>query len=265
MKKNESPRKWKIDAGTALVIGAAIFQAYQFGRALYIYNPSGWSLAEVNIGGLFLGALVNVIIVLAATRLPVLTAAAIKTKSGKADKKTMAANARKEQKAGIQARFAQAAFVGLIALSPFLVAPALYISWSALPLPQALIICLSVGWAIAPDLGIALGGFVAGKSLVELSGAPARTGARNTTESATQSVGRAQKSVAGASQSATESVGVQRTAPRYPRRCEHCPSDSPFGVLKNANSVGGHMKKHHPELCKPKALAEQLFKVEVKE
>lgn len=259
--KSETQRKWRFDAGVALVIGAAVFQAYQFGRALYIYDPAGWNVAEVNLGGLFLGAIVNVIVVLAATRLPVLTAAAIKTKFGKADKKTQAANARKEQKAGIQARFAQAAFIGLMALSPFLIAPALYISWSSLPLPPTLIVCLSAGWAIAPDLGIALGGFVAGKSLVQLSDAGAKPTARTATDSAMQSDGRAKKSVA----RATDSDGLRRIAPGYPRRCEHCATDSPHGLLKNANAVGGHMKKHHPELCKPRALAEQLFKVEVKE
>lgn len=263
-KNEEKKPAMTFDIGKALVIGAAAFQAYQFGRALFVYDPVGWSIKEVNIGGLILGAIVNVIVVLAATRLPELTAAAIKTKA-KTDKKKKAANERKEQKAGVQARFAQVAFFGLMALSPALVAPAMYISWKGLPLPPQLIVALAIGWAVAPDGAIALGGFIAGKSLVHLSDAPSRTSARTATDSATQSDGRPKKSVAGATDSAniaTDSNALRRT---YPRRCEHCASDSPFGLLKSANAVGGHMKKHHPDLCKPKVLAEQLFNAEVKE
>ena len=111
---------------------------------------------------------------------------------------------------------------------------------------------------MAPDLGIALGGFIEGKSLVHLSDAPARTSARTATDSAKKSDAPATDSP----KSATESVGLRRT---YPRRCEHCATDSPNGLLKSANAVGGHMKKHHPELCKTKVLAEQLFNAEVKQ
>ncbi len=261
--EKKSAKTFDFDIGKALVIGAAAFQAYQFGRALFVYDPVGWSFKEVNIGGLILGAIVNVIVVLAATRLPELTAAAIKTK-GETDKKKKAANERKEQKAGVQARFAQVAFFGLMALSPALVAPAMYISWKALPLPPQLIVALAIGWAIAPDGAIALGGFIAGKSLVHLSDAPASARGASA-KSATQSDGRPKKSDAPATdsaKSATDSNALRRT---YPRRCEHCASDSPFGLLKSANAIGGHMKKHHPELCKPKVLAEQLFKAEVKQ
>lgn len=267
LKTDEKKPAMTFDIGKALVIGAAAFQAYQFGRALFVYDPVGWSIREVNIGGLILGAIVNVIVVLAATRLPELTAAAMKTK-GKVDKKKKAANERKEQKAGVQARFAQAAFFGLMALSPALVAPAMYISWNALPLPPQLIVALAIGWAIAPDGAIALGGFIAGKSLVHLNDAPASArgaSARTASDSAPQSDARPKKSIALATdsaKSATESNALRRT---YPRMCEHCATDSPFAALKSAQSVGGHMKKHHPELCKPKVLAEQLFKVEVKQ
>lgn len=267
--EEKKPKKpaMEFDIGTVLVIGAAAFQAYQFGRALFVYDPAGWSVYEVSIGGLILGAIVNVIVVLAATRLPELTAAAIKTK-GKVDKKKKAASERREQKAGVQARFAQAAFFGLMALSPSLVAPAMYISWKALPLPPQLIIALAIGWAIAPDGAIALGGFIAGKSLLHLSDAPASArgaSARTFSDSAPQSDARPKKSIAPAmdsANSAMESNALRRT---YPRRCDYCTSDSPIGLLKSAQSVGGHMKKHHPELCKPNVLAEQLFKAEVKE
>ncbi len=164
-----------IDMGVLVVRGAAFFQAYQFGRALAIYDHDGWNVYGVNIGGLLLGGIVNLIIVLAASKVPGLTAAAL-TFKGKVDKKTQERNARKAQKAGVQAKFAQAAFFGLLVLSPSLVAPALYIAWSALPLPAGLIIFLSLAWAVAPDLAIALGGFVAGKSLGALkSNAPAKS------------------------------------------------------------------------------------------
>lgn len=164
-----------IDLGVLVVRGAAFFQAYQFGRALAIYDHDGWNFYGVNMGGLLLGGIVNLIIVLAASKVPGLTAAAL-TFKGKVDKKTQERNERKAQKAGVQAKFAQAAFFGLLILSPSLVAPALYIAWSALPLPAGLIIFLSLAWAVAPDLAIALGGFVAGKSLGALkSDAPAKS------------------------------------------------------------------------------------------
>lgn len=250
MKKQTEPtsKSWNFDLGLALVIGAATFQAYQFGRALNVYDPVGWSIKGVNIGGLFLGAIVNVIVVLASTRLPLLMAAALKP-TGKTDKKTKDKNERRMQKAGMQARFAQGAFFFLMALSPLLIAPALYILWTALALPRMLIVFLSIGWASAPDLAIALGGFVAGKSLVQLGVAPAAKSARSASDSAPKSVGRASDSA----KSATDSVGVRRT---YPRKCEHCASDSPFAEIKSPNAIGGHMKKHHPELCKSKANAQ---------
>jgi hypothetical protein len=249
---------WKLDLGLALVIGAAVFQAYQFGRALYVYDPAGWNLKGVNIGGLFLGAIVNVIVVLAATRLPALMAAALK--AGKKDKKTLAKNERKMQKAGMQAKFAQGAFFGLLILSPLLVAPAMYILWIGLPLAPILVGFLAIGWASAPDIAIALGGFVAGQPLVGIGSEAAVKGARTVSDSAPQSVGRAKKSDAPATDSATSATESDGLRPKYPRTCEHCASDSPFAVLKSANAVGGHMKKHHPELCKTKAtLADNLF------
>ncbi len=250
----KTPKPKKFDLGIALVIGAAVFQAYQFGRALYVYDPAGWSIAGVNVGGLFLGAIVNVIVVLAATRLPSLLAAAMKLE--RKSKKSQVKNERKLQRAGMQARFAQGAFFGLLILSPLLVAPAMYILWIALPLAPMLVGSLAIGWASAPDIAIALGGFVAGQPLVGVgSESPARA-ARTTSDGTSQSVGRAKKSdghatdSAKSANSAAESGGLR---PRYPRMCAHCASDSPFAVLKSPNAVGAHMKKHHPELCKTKA------------
>jgi len=263
---NENKPVQKFDLGLALVIGAAVFQSYQFGRALYVYDPAGWNLKGVNLAGLFLGAIINVIVVLAATKLPALMAAAMK--AGKKDKKTLAKNERRMQRAGMQARFAQGAFFGLLILSPLLVAPAMYILWVGLPLAPILIGFLAIGWASAPDIAIALGGFVAGQPLVSVGTVEAVRGARTASDGTSQSVGRARKSVAGAPDSANsaadsalialDSGAVRRT---YPRTCAHCAPDSPFAVLKSANAVGGHMKKHHPELCKSagKSLAAELF------
>lgn len=249
--KSTKPAR-SFDVGYALVAGAATFQAYQFGRALNIYDPIALSVMGVNVGGLFLGAIVNVIIVLAATRLPMLLAAAMK-KSGKVDKKALQKYESKMQKAGMQAMLAQVSFFALMGLSPLLVAPALYILWSALPLPSRLVVFLSIGWAVAPDLAIALGGFVAGKSLVQLGDAGASHSARTISDNATQSVGRAKKSDAPATDSATSATDSVGLSSKYPRRCEYCASDSPFAVIKSPNAIGGHMKKHHPELCKTKA------------
>lgn len=242
-----SKRAWKFDKGLALVIGAAVFQAYQFGRALNIYDPIALSVAGINLGGLFLGAIVNVIIVLAATRLPMLLAAATPSSPKSKNKNDLGEKrrARLAQKAGMQAMLAQAAFFALMGLSPLLVAPALYILWVALPLHPTLVMSLSVGWAVAPDLAIALGGFVAGKSLVQFGDAPA-------SHSAPQSAGRAKKSDASATESAVSAADSAGPASKYPRRCEYCASDSPFAMLKSANAVGGHMKAHHPESCNKK-------------
>jgi len=66
--------------------------------------------------------------------------------------------------------------------------------------------------------------------------------------------GRTQKSHTAKKQqrTATQSNAHGRT---YPRKCDHCTE-----MLRSANAVGGHMKKHHPELCKPKkSLADALF------
>ncbi|MDD2923190.1 MAG: hypothetical protein PHQ36_12965 [Anaerolineales bacterium] len=133
----------KFDVGKMLIWCAAAFQAYQFGRALNVYDPAGWNIAGVNIGGLILGVIVNVVVVTASTRLP-----SLKGKSR-----------------------IWAAWVGfgvLILLSPSLVAPAIYLLLKHLPIDPGWIVFLSIGLSSAPDLAIALSGFVAGKSLVHL-------------------------------------------------------------------------------------------------
>jgi hypothetical protein len=204
--KPKPPKKQDLDIGFAIVIGAASFQAYQFGRALSIYDHDGWNVAGINIGGLILGALINTIIVLAATRLPSLTAAGLKP-TGKVDKKTKEKNERKAQKADVQAKFSQRAFFGLMLLSPALIAPALYIAWITLPLHPALIIFLSIGWAVAPDLAIALGGFIAGKSLVSLG---SDAGTKGSVAGSVAQRKPATLKDAGATESATVSVAPAR-------------------------------------------------------
>lgn len=76
-------------------------------------------------------------------------------------------------------------------------------------------------------------------------------------------------------QTATESPVVQlqsveppahsnALASKYPRKCDYCNEQ-----INSSNAVGGHMKKHHPELCKKTekkpALAEALFTPATKE
>lgn len=125
-----------------LIVIAATFQAYQFGRALNIYDPNGWNINGINIGGLLLGVSVNVSIAWAATKLPSI--------SGKA-----------------RTRSAWISFFALMVLSPSLVAPALWLLLKPLPI-FGWQLFLSIGLSVAPDLTIALGGFIAGKSLIPL-------------------------------------------------------------------------------------------------
>lgn len=131
----------KLDVGKLLVNGAAVYQAYQFGRALAVLDPAGWIIQGVSVGGLVLGAIVNIMVALAATRLPTV------------------AKARKP--------WALVAFIGLMALSPALVMPALHLAIRP-DVGEGWRWFLSFGYALAPDAAIALGGFIAGKSLVQL-------------------------------------------------------------------------------------------------
>lgn len=256
------------EMGRWLVYGAAAFQAYHMGRAFHVYDPGGWSFAGVNIGGLILGAILNVIVARTATRLLAISATFSALKellpkaSKKQDKKADQSRSRALKKMTLAAKqniYSQFGFYVLLAFSAMMVAPALYILWTeSLPFSASFIKVMAAIGAIAPDVAITVGGFAA-------SDAPARTSARTATDSPTKSDARPKKSVAPATDSAnsaTDSNALRRT---YPRRCEHCATDSPVGLLKSSNSVGGHMKKHHPELCKPKVLAEQLFNAEVKQ
>lgn len=76
----------------------------------------------------------------------------------------------------------------------------------------------------------------------------------------TKAAAPAKPSPKGARSSAAKSVASAKGATHYPRKCAHCATQ-----IASPNAVGAHMKKHHPELCKPnKATAEELFKVPVK-
>lgn len=62
---------------------------------------------------------------------------------------------------------------------------------------------------------------------------------------------------------------VQSTATKYPRRCEHCAANvsDEIAIMKKSQSVGGHMRQHHPEIVEEnkrkkaerQALAVDLF------
>jgi hypothetical protein len=260
MNKNNNTSN-AFDMGSVLVIGAAAFAAYHMGRAFHVYDPDGWHFMNVNIGGLILGAILNFIIARAAIHLPTISANFLSLKellpkvSKKADKKVDQARSRAMKKmimAMKQNAYSQAGFYILISFSALMVAPALYILWSeTLPFHWIFVAVMAFAGAIAPDIAITVGGFISGK-----------TDAAESAKSASQSVARPRKSEPSpteSAKSASQSDGLSRT---YPRRCEHCASDSPFGVLKSPNAIGGHMKKHHPELCKPKVaatLADNLF------
>jgi hypothetical protein len=138
-------------------------------------------------------------------------------------------------------RQATIAFIAMMFVSPLLVAPVIFYS-----LPETFLgmwplrAAWSVAWPLAADLAIVLAGAVSGKGLIALSDA----GAKGATKTASKKLQSAK--------SAPESSALRRT---YPRKCNHCTE-----MLRTANSVGAHMKKHHPELCKPKVtLAEALF------
>jgi len=218
--KSIKPRR-SIPIEKAILFLAAGFASYNFGLAGgYIEGT------QFSIGGLIAGIVVNISIAVAASRFGVL----------KGDKRI---------------RQASYAFIGMLFLSPLLVSPVIFYS-----LPESFLsiwplrAVWSVAWPLVADLAIVLAGAVSGKGLISLSD--------QTPLHATQSVAGAKGATKTASNNsknakgASESIAVKRT---YPRKCEHCTE-----MLRSANAVGGHMKKHHPELCKPKkSLAEELF------
>lgn len=177
----------KFDLGKILINGAAAFQAYQFGRALNVYDPHGWNFYGVNLGGLILGAIINVIVALAATRLPSLRG---KTRIWSA----------------------WTGFIILLLLSPSLIAPAMYILLSNLSIEWRWIVFLSIGLSSAPDLAIALGGLIAGKSLVHLLSDEEQPKSKSLSEGSSSLSGRSAKEAA---RSAKGSKALVLVACRY--------------------------------------------------
>lgn len=159
------------DLGRWLVYGAAAFQAYHMGRAFHVYDPHGWHFMNVNLGGLILGAIVNVIVAQAATRLPDISATFASLKqlipkvSKKADKREEAAYSRAFKKmtlAKMQNFYSLVGFVSLLLISALMVAPALFILWGAsMSFPKLFIGILVTVGALAPDVAITVGGFIA--------------------------------------------------------------------------------------------------------
>jgi hypothetical protein len=179
---NKSEVKKGLDVGRVLVYGAAMFQAYHMGRAFFVYDPHGWSFGSVNFGGLLLGAILNVIVAQAALRLPSLSATfesrkQLLPKVGKqADKQALKAHAKalKEMTlAGVQSRYSVRGFYVLLAFSVLMVAPALYIIWTAslgALLHPFFIGVMAVVGAVAPDVAITVGGFIADEKGSAVSG-----------------------------------------------------------------------------------------------
>lgn len=158
-----------IEIGRWLVYGAAAFQAYHMGRAFHVYDPDGWHLGTVNIGGLILGAILNVIVAQTATKLPSMSATFATLKelmpkaSKKADKSSEQARSRALKKMTLakkQNAYSQFGFYILLGFSALMVAPALYILWTkTLPFHPIFIGIMAGVGAVAPDVAITVGGF----------------------------------------------------------------------------------------------------------
>ena len=158
-----------IEMGRWLVYGAAAFQAYHMGRAFHVYDPSGWHFAGVNVGGLILGAILNVIVARTATKLPAISATFSTLKellpkaAKKQDKKDEQARSRALKKMTLamkQNAYSQFGFYILLTFSALMVAPALYILWTeSLPFHPLFIGLMAGVGAVAPDVAITVGGF----------------------------------------------------------------------------------------------------------
>lgn len=171
--------KDKVNAGKWLVYGAALFQAYHMGRAFHVYDPAGWHVLNVNVGGLILGALMNFIVAQASLRLPTISSSFMTKKAllpklgNKADdkqKRKYAKDLKKMYEAKTQNIYSQRGFVVLLALSVVMVAPALFILWSETLItfhPIVIGLMAFVG-AISPDVAITVGGFIASDSLSDV-------------------------------------------------------------------------------------------------
>ena len=209
-----------------ILLLAASFAAYNFGLAGGYIEHRPFS-----VGGLIAGIVVNVSIAVAASRFGTL----------KGNKRT---------------RQAVIAFVAMLFLSPVLVSPVIFYSLPDTFLGQWWARALwSVGWPLVADLAIVLAGAVSGRGLIELSeqSPKSATHSDSVASHSAKSPKKVRRTPSDSAKSATDSVALRRT---YPRKCDHCDAQ-----IASPNAVGAHMKKHHPELCKPsKSLAEALFK-----
>jgi hypothetical protein len=162
------------DTGRWLVYGAAAFASYHMGRAFHVYDPDGWHLGNVNVGGLILGAILNVMVAQTALRLPAISATFATLKelmpraSKKADKSAEQARSRALKKLTLamkQNAYSQVGFYILLGFSALMVAPALYILWTkTLPFHPIFIGIMAGVGAVAPDVAITVGGFAASDS-----------------------------------------------------------------------------------------------------
>ena len=217
----------RITVEKVILFLAASFAAYNFGLAGGYIEGTKFS-----VGGLIAGVVVNVSLAIASSRYGSL----------KGDKRT---------------KQAQIAFIVMMVFSPVLVSPVVFYSLPASFLSVPLRWTWAIAWPMVADLAIVLAGAVSGKGLIALSETSASQSNAGATDSpkSTNAVRRSAKQSAKvqlqSAKSATESDAVQRI---YPRKCEHCDES-----IRSPQAVGAHMKKHHPEMCKPKALAVTLF------
>ena len=229
--------------GRWLVYGAAAFQAYHMGRAFHVYDPNGWHYANVNLGGLILGAIVNLVVAQTAMKLPSMSATFTSLKellpraSKKADKKEELARSRAFKKmtlARMQNFYSQIGFYVLLSISALMVAPALYIIWTErLPFPWWFIFIMASVGAVAPDVAITVGGFISGGEVQTHSVAGAK--------GATDSGGDAPAGAKGANRTPKKSDV---------RAAEMRACDLGCGMsYRWPQGKGAHMKKYHPELC----------------
>lgn len=210
----------KLTVEKIILLLAASFAAYNFGLAGgYIEG------VKFSIGGLIAGVVVNVSLAIAASRYGSL----------KGDKRT---------------RQAQIAFVVMMVFSPILVSPVVFYSLPETFLSMPLRWAWAIAWPMVADLAIVLAGAVSGKGLIALSEQSASQSNAGATDSAKSAIA-VRRSAKQSAKSATNLGAVQRI---YPRKCEHCEES-----IRSPQAVGAHMKKHHPERCKPKPLAVGLF------
>ncbi len=168
-----------LELGRWLVYGAAAFQAYHMGRAFHVYDPDGWHVMGVNVGGLILGAILNVIVARTATQLPNISATFASLKAlmpkpaKKLDKKNEQARSRALKRMTLAAKqnaYSQVGYYILLVFSTLMVAPALYILWSkTLPFHPLFIGFMAAVGAVAPDVAITVGGFAGSDTPATLS------------------------------------------------------------------------------------------------